>query len=485
MASCETKSLNSSANKLYRVEKDALGEINVPIKAYYGAQTVRALENFPISGIKPHPIFTKSMIYIKKAAARVNNELGYLSNDRSQAIIKATDRIIFGEFEDQFVVDVYQAGAGTSFNMNVNEVIANIAIEILGGEKGDYSIVHPNDHVNFGQSTNDVFPTAIRLSALFLLQELCPVVDELMDSLNEKAEEFNEVIKSGRTHLQDAAPIRLGQEFSGYADAVSKTAEKIEKAGDSLKELGIGGTAVGTGLNTDPDYAKKMVKELKEITALDVRGTTNHFEAMQSNAPIAEVSSSLKVFAIELIRIANDLRLLSSGPKTGLAEINLPAVQPGSSIMPGKVNPVIAEMLNMVCFSIIGNDLTITMASQAGQLELNVMMPVMQYKLLDSLSILTNAVKIFTAKCIKGITANKDRCYQYAVNSMSIVTALNPYIGYSNAAEVAKESLRTGESIKEVVLKKGLLTKEKLDEILSPEAMTRPGVFRNGNVKIK
>jgi aspartate ammonia-lyase len=485
MAPCETKSLNSTANKLYRIEKDSLGEINVPIKAYYGVQTVRALENFPISGIKPHPIFTKSMIYLKKAAARVNNELGHLSNDRSKAIIKATDRIIFGEFEDQFVVDVYQAGAGTSFNMNVNEVIANIAIEILGGEKGDYSIVHPNDHVNFGQSTNDVFPTAIRISALFLLKELYPVVDELVDSLDEKAEEFDKVIKSGRTHLQDAAPIRLGQEFSGYADAVSKTAEKIEKASDALKELGIGGTAVGTGLNTDPDYAKKMVKELQEITALDVRGATNHFEAMQSNAPIAEVSSSLKVFAIELIRIANDLRLLSSGPKTGLAEINLPAVQPGSSIMPGKVNPVIAEMLNMVCFSIIGNDLTITMASQAGQLELNVMMPVMQYKLLDSLSILTSAVKIFTAKCIKGITANKDRCYQYAVNSMSIVTALNPYIGYSNAAEVAKESLQTGESIKEVVLKKGLLTEEKLDEILSPEAMTMPGIVRNGNAKIK
>ncbi|ODS29903.1 MAG: aspartate ammonia-lyase [Candidatus Scalindua rubra] len=462
-------------NNQYRIEKDTLGEVKVPKKVYYGAQTVRALENFPISGTRPHPVFTKSMVYIKKAAAKVNNELGCLSNDKSEAIMNAANRIIKGEFQDQFVVDVYQAGAGTSFNMNVNEVIANIAIEGLGGEKGNYSITHPNDHVNYGQSTNDVFPTAMRIAALLLLKELFSVVDELVDLLNEKTDEFDKIIKSGRTHLQDAAPIRLGQEFSGYADAVSKSVERIEKASDTLKELGIGGTAVGTGLNTHPDYAKKVVKELQEITNLDVRRATNRFEAMQSNAPIAEVSSTLKVFAIELIRIANDLRLMSSGPKTGLAEINLPAVQPGSSIMPGKVNPVIAEMLNMVCFSIIGNDLTITMASQAGQLELNVMMPVMQYKLLDSISIMTNALKVFTTKCINGITANEDRCYQYAVNSMAIVTALNPYIGYSNAAEVAKESLLTGESIREIVLKRGLLSEEKLNEILSPESMTEPG----------
>ena len=459
-------------NDRYRLEKDTLGKVKVPEEVYYGAQTARALENFPISGITTHPIFIKSMAYIKKTAAMVNNELGCLNSERSEAIIKAADSIIDGEFQDQFVVDVYQAGAGTSFNMNVNEVIANIAIEGLGGEKGDYSIIHPNDHVNYGQSTNDVFPTAMRISALLLLKELFPVLDELVDLLNEKAKEFDNVIKSGRTHMQDAAPIRLGQEFSGYVDAVSKSAEKIEKASDALKELGIGGSAVGTGLNTHPDYAKKIVKELRNITNLPVTEAPNKFEAMQSNAPVVEVSSALKILAIELIRIANDLRLMSSGPKTGLAEINLPAVQPGSSIMPGKVNPVMAEMLNMVCFAIIGNDLTITMAAQAGQLELNVMMPVMQYKLLDSIFIMKNALNVFTTKCIKGITANKDRCYQYTINSMSIVTALNPYIGYSSAAEIAKESLLTEKSIREIVLKRGIIPEEKLDEILSPESMT-------------
>ena len=461
--------------KQYRIEKDSLGEVNVPIGAYYGAQTVRAQENFPISGIRPHPIFTRSMVYIKRAAAKVNNELGCLDDEKSKAIINASDRLIAGEFQDQFVVDVYQAGAGTSYNMNVNEVIANIAIESSGKEKGDYSVIHPNDHVNFGQSTNDVFPTAMRIAALFLLTELFPVVDELADTLNGKAEEFDNIIKSGRTHLQDAAPIKFGQEFSGYASAASKAVEKIRRASDALKELGIGGTAVGTGLNTHPDYAQKIIRELGEITGLEVRAATNYFEAMQSNAPVTEVSGAVKVLATELIRIANDLRLLSSGPKTGLAEITLPAVQPGSSIMPGKVNPVMAEMLNMVCFSIIGNDLTITMASQAGQFELNVMMPVMQYKLLDSVSILTNALKVFTNKCVKGIMVNEDRCYQYATSSMAIVTALNPYIGYSKAAEVAKESLLTGKSIKEIVLEKKLMSEEKLDQLLSPVSMTKPG----------
>jgi fumarate hydratase class II/aspartate ammonia-lyase len=463
----------------YRIEKDSLGKVSVPLEAYYGAQTVRALQNFPISGIKPHSVFTKSMIYVKRAAAKVNNELGCLDDKKCGAIINAADRIIGGEFQNQFVVDVYQAGAGTSCNMNINEVMANIAIENLGGQKGDYSIVHPNDHVNFGQSTNDVIPTAMRISALFLLTELFSVVDELADSFDKKAKEFDKIIKSGRTHLQDAAPVRLGQEFSGYAAAVAKASENIKKASDALKELGIGGTAVGTGLNTHPDYAKKVVKELREITDLDVRGANNLFEAMQSNASIVEVSGSVKVLAIELIRIANDLRLLSSGPKTGLAEITLPPVQPGSSIMPGKVNPVMAEMLNMVCFSILGNDLTVTMASQAGQFELNVMMPVMQYKLLDSISILTNALKVFTDKCVKGITVNEDRCYQYAINSMAIVTALNPYIGYSKAAEIAKESLVTGKSIKGIILEKNLMSEERLDELLSPISMTKPGFIKS------
>ncbi len=461
--------------KQYRIEKDSLSEVNVPIGAYYGAQTARARENFPISGIRPHPIFARSMVYVKRAAAKVNNELGCLDDEKSKAIINAADRIIAGEFQDQFVVDVYQAGAGTSYNMNVNEVIANIAIESLGGEKGGYSVIHPNDHVNFGQSTNDVFPTTMRIAALSLLTELFPVVGELADALNEKVEKFDSVIKSGRTHLQDAAPIKFSQVFSGYASAVSKALENARSASNALKELGIGGTAVGTGLNTHPDYAQKIISELEEITGLDVRAASNYFEAMQSNAPVTEVSGAVKVLATELIRIANDLRLLSSGPKTGLAEITLPAVQPGSSIMPGKVNPVMAEMLNMVCFSIIGNDLTITMASQAGQFELNVMMPVMQYKLLDSISILTNALKVFTEKCVKGIMVNEERCCQYATGSMAIVTALNPYIGYTKAAEVAKESLLTGKSIKEIILEKKLMPEEKLDQLLSPVSMTKPG----------
>ncbi len=305
----------NTKNKQFRIEKDSLGEVKVPLEAYYGAQTTRAIDNFPISGIRPHPISTRSMVYIKKAAAKVNNELGCLDNEKSEAIINAADRIIEGEFKDQFVVDIYQAGAGTSFNMNVNEVIANIAIESLGWEKGNYSVIHPNDHVNLGQSTNDVFPATMRISALYLLKELFPVVDALAKSFNKKANEFDKTIKSGRTHLQDAAPITLGQEFSGYADVVSKSAKKIKKASDVLKELGVGGTAVGTGLNSHPDYKERIIKELQKITNLDIRGASNYFEAMQSNAPITEVSGALKVLAIELIRIANDLRLLVQGQK--------------------------------------------------------------------------------------------------------------------------------------------------------------------------
>lgn len=464
-----------------RIEKDSLGEVEVPLDAHYGAQTARALMNFPISGIKPHRIFVLATAYIKKAASEVNTANGRLKETIGNAIIKAADRVIDcvgtiheSPLKDQFAVDVFQAGGGTSHHMNVNEVLANIAIEILGGKKGDYSIVHPNDHVNYGQSTNDVYPTAIRIAALLLLKELFPILDELVDALQKKAEDFDGIIKSGRTHLQDAVPVRLGQEFSGYAEAVSKSTERIEKTCDSLKELGIGGSAVGTGLNTYPEYADEMVGALRKITGLDLRKSANRFEAMQSNACITEVSGALKNLAVELIRISNDLRLLSSGPRTGLAEINLPPVQPGSSIMPGKVNPVMAEMLAMVCFAVIGNDLTITMAAQAGQLELNVMIPVMQYKLLESIEILSNALKVFTIRCINDITANIERCNSYAMNTLGLATALNPYIGYAEAAEVAKESLRTGKSIKDIVLKKGLLTEARLNEVLSPANMTEP-----------
>ena len=463
----------------FRTEKDSMGEVKVPAEAYYGVQTMRAIENFPISGIKPHIDFVYATVFIKKAAAIANMDTGCLDKKIGDAIVQAADRVIGGGFSDQFVVDVYQAGAGTSHHMNVNEVIANIAIEILGGKKGDYSVVSPNDHVNYGQSTNDVFPTAIRIAALLMSNKLFPVLDDIASSFKTKSSEFDKILKSGRTHLQDAVPIRLGQEFSGYYQAISKAADKFKNAANALKELGIGGSAVGTGVNAHPDYITKIIANLKDITCLDVKSSPNLFEAMQCIAPLLEVSGALRGVAVEFVRIANDLRLLSSGPNTGLGEINLPAVQPGSSIMPGKVNPVMAEMLNMVCFAVIGNDQAISFATQAGQFELNVMMPVIQYKLLDSLNIFTNALKVFDEKCVKGITANPDKCNQFAMNSVAIVTALNPFIGYLKAAEIAKESIKTGESIKDIALKKGVLSKEKLDEILAPMAMTEPRRLSN------
>lgn len=459
---------------IFRIERDSLGEVEVPAGAYYGIQTARAIKNFPISGIKAHPAFILATIYIKKAAALANMSTGCLDKKRGDAIVQATNRIIAGEFYDQFVVDVFQAGAGTSFHMNANEVIANIAIEILGGEKGNYSILSPNDHVNYGQSTNDVFPTAIRIAGLILSRELLLVLEDTIALFKVKSIEFDNILKAGRTHLQDAVPIRLGQEFSGYTTSIAKATNRFKNSIESLKELGIGGSAVGTGINTHPDYASKVIDYLREITGLDLKISSNLFEAMQSNGPLVEVSGGLRGLAVEFIRIANDLRLLSSGPKTGLAEINLPAVQPGSSIMPGKINPVMAEMLNMVCFAIMGNDHTVSLAAQAGQFELNVMMPVIQYKLLDSIHILTMGLKAFNDKCLKGITANPDRCNYYAMNSIALATALNPFIGYLNAAEVAKESLKTGKSIKDVVIERALISEDKINQILSPDAMTQP-----------
>ncbi len=458
----------------FRVEKDSLGEVKVPAGAYYGAQTARAVENFPISGLRHPPAFVLAMAYIKKAAARANVALGLIDRKIGEAVVAAADRVLAGDLRDQFVVDVYQAGAGTSFHMNVNEVLANAANEVLGGRKGEYKPVHPNDHVNYGQSTNDVFPTAMRIAALLMTRELAPVVGELRKSLARKAREFDRIIKSGRTHVQDAAPVRLGQEFGGYARAVEKSLEGVVSGARSLTELGIGGSAVGTGLNTHPRYAKTVVANLSRLTGLELRPAKDRFEAMQSNACFVRLSGALRELALELIRIANDLRLLSSGPSTGLAEINLPGVQPGSSIMPGKVNPVMAEMLNMVCFAVVGNDLAIALANQAGQLELNVMMPVINYKLLDSIEILMNAVRMFTVKCVDDITADAERCKAYAMRSLSIVTALNPYIGYMKAAEIAKESLRTGRAIRDVVLEKGLLSEEQLDKALDLMAMTEP-----------
>lgn len=459
---------------LFRTEKDSLGEIHVPATVYYGIQTARAIENFPISGQTSQPVFTLAIVHIKKAAAMVNVELGCLDSRIGNMIILACDRILNGEFQEQFLVDVYQAGAGTSHHMNVNEVIANIAIEMLGGEKGNYSIVHPNDHVNYGQSTNDIYPTAMRIAALQLSKKLIKCLYILVEVFNQKAKSFDSMIKSARTHLHDAVPIRVGQEFSGYTESLFKATKGIEKASESLKELGIGGTAVGTGINTHPEFARKVIEKLRKMTNLDLKESKNRFEATQSNAPFVEYSGALRTLAVELIRISNDLRLMNSGPNTGLAEIDLPAMQPGSSIMPGKVNPVIPEMMNMVCFSVLGNDMSIALAAQAGQFELNVMMPLIQYKLLDSIIILTNAARIFHEKCIYGITVNVDKCRDYAIKSLGIVTILNPIIGYSKAADIVKESMQTGKSVKEIIQQHKLIPADQLDQVLSPAFMTEP-----------
>jgi aspartate ammonia-lyase len=459
-----------------RLEKDSLGERAIPVDAYYGIQTHRAIENFPISGLRPKPAYLDATVLIKKAAARVNKALGLLDGRRADAIVEACNEILNGKLREWFVVDVYQAGAGTSHNMNANEVIANRAIELLGGNKGDYSVVHPNDHVNMAQSTNDVCPTAIRIGALLLTKSLLASLQEAGRALAAKAKEFDGIVKSGRTHLQDAVPIRLGQEFGAYAVNLRKHLEAIQAASRSSQELGIGGTAVGTGINAHPRYRSLMVSELSLELKIDFRAADDYFEAMQSLRPFVELSGAVRCLAQDLIRIANDLRLLSSGPKTGFAEIALPAVQPGSSIMPGKVNPVMAEMLDMVCFQVIGCDTTILLAAQAGQLELNVMMPVVAFNLLHEIEILGNAVQAFAKFCLSGIRADVARCETLAASSMSIVTLLNPHIGYAAAAEVAKEYLASGRSVTQIVLEKGLLPRERLDEIFNLRNMTEPGI---------
>jgi aspartate ammonia-lyase len=458
-----------------RLEKDSLGERRIPADAYYGIQTDRALENFPISGLKPKPSYVDATVRVKKSAAIVNKALGLLDAGKADAIIAACDEILGGKLRDWFVVDVYQAGAGTSHNMNANEVIANRASELLGGKKGDYSLVHPNDHVNMAQSTNDVCPTAIRIAAVVLAQSLLDSLKEAGNAFQTKAKEFDTVVKSGRTHLQDAVPVRLGQEFGAYATCISKHAEAIRAAADLNKELGIGGTAAGTGLNAHVQYRPMMVQELSNELGISFRTTDDYFEAMQSLRPFVALSGAVRGLAQDLIRIANDLRLLSSGPKTGLAEISLPGLQPGSSIMPGKVNPVMAEMLDMVCFQVIGCDTTVLLAAQAGQLELNVMMPVVAFNLLHEIEILAHAVDVFTRMCVAGIRADEARCQAYAEASMSIVTVLNPHIGYASAAEIAKEYLASGRSIRQIVLEKGLLSAEELEKIFNLREMTEPG----------
>jgi aspartate ammonia-lyase len=461
-----------------RTEKDSLGERSIPADAYYGVQTHRAMENFPISGLKPKPAYVEATVHIKRAAAVVNRDLGLLDRARADAIIGAADEVLGGSLREWWVVDVYQAGAGTSHNMNTNEVLANRAIEILGGRKGDYKVVNPNDHVNMAQSTNDVCPTAIRIGALLMVENLIPAIDELARVLTDRAREFDGIVKSGRTHLADAVPVRLGQEVGAWASNLRKHRVAIERAVDSSRELGIGGTAAGTGLNAHPEYRGKMVEQLNLQLALGFRMADDYFEAMQSLRPMVELSNAVRNLAQDLIRISNDVRLLGSGPKTGLFEIHLPAVQPGSSIMPGKVNPVMAEMMDMVCFQVIGCDTTVLMAAQAGQLELNVMMPVVAFNLLHEIEILATALGAFTQFCARGITANAERCRMYAEGSMSVVTVLNPHIGYANAAEIAKEYLASGKPIRTIVLEKGLLTPEKLEEIFDLKGMTEPGIHK-------
>jgi aspartate ammonia-lyase len=438
----------------FRTEKDSLGEVQVPIEAYYGAQTQRAINNFHISGLRPWRAFIWSIATIKRAAAEVNRDLGLLDPKIANAISTASQEVIDGQWDDQFRVDPFQAGAGTSHNMNANEVIASRAIEMLGGKRGDSKLVSPNDHVNMAQSTNDTIPTAIRLGVLWRLDEMLGVIDKLAEALEVKAKEFDSIVKSGRTHLQDAVPVRLGQEFGAYAKEVRRDREKIAYAADGLRRLGIGGTATGTALNAHPEYHARMIKKLSELTGLKLYESDNLFESMQAHSDAVFFSGAIRTLAQDLIRIANDFRLLSSGPSTGLDEIRLPAVQPGSSIMPGKVNPVLAEMLDMAMFHVLGNDLTVTLAAQAGQLELNVMMPIIAHDLFEMMQVVIGSISAFTEYCVVGLKANPEKATGWLAKNAILVTALNPLIGYSRGAEIAKAAMARNVTIREIALEK-------------------------------
>jgi aspartate ammonia-lyase len=460
----------------FRTERDPLGDLNVPADAYYGVQTARAVENFPISGLRAHPDLVTGTILVKKAAAEANAALGRIDADAARAIVAAADEILGGRLRDQFVVDVYQAGAGTSHNMNANEVLANRAAEILGEPRGVYARVHPNDHVNMGQSTNDVVPTATRLALLLGAAPLIAAGRTLAESLARKADVFAHVVKTGRTHLQDAVPITLGQEFSGYADCVRRGIDDVETASEQLQELNIGATAVGTGLNAGDDFRRLVVDHLARYTSLPLSPARNLFRVTQSMGDVLAYSGAMRRLAVEVGKVASDLRLLSMGPRGGLSEIALPAVQPGSSIMPGKVNPSVPEMVNQVCFQVMGCDTTIAIACEAGQLELNVMMPVIAWNALHASSILREAMKVLRLRCVDGITANEARARELLDRSTAAATALSPYIGYAATAEIAKESVKSGRPIRDLVLERGLLSAAQLDEILSVDSMTRGGI---------
>lgn len=461
---------------IYRNEQDSIGSREVPEDVYYGVQSLRAAENFHITGLYMHPEIINSLACIKKAAAITNCEAGLLDKKIANAIVKACDEIIAGKLHENFIVDPIQGGAGTSLNMNANEVIANRAIEILGGEKGDYSIVNPNDHVNCSQSTNDVIPTAGKMTSLRLLTRTKKELRRLYEALCQKAEEFDHVLKMGRTQMQDAVPIRLGQEFKAYSVAIMRDINRMDKAMDEMRTLNMGGTAVGTGLNADPVYLRRIVPNLAEISGMELVQAFDLIDATQNLDPFVAVSGAVKACAVTLSKIANDLRLMSSGPRAGFHEINLPEKQNGSSIMPGKVNPVIPEVVNQVAFNIIGNDVTITMAAEAGQLELNAFEPIVFYCMFQSIYTLGYAVHTFVDNCVSGITANENRCRYLVENSVGIITAICPHVGYQKAAEIAKKAIQSGESVRDLILKEGILKKEELDEILNPAAMTEPGI---------
>jgi fumarate hydratase, class II len=463
-----------------RTEKDPLGELSVPSDALYGVQTMRAVQNFPISGLRPLEPFVVAQVWIKKAAALTHKETGRLEARLADAIVKAADEVLAGQHREHFVVDPYQAGAGTSHNMNVNEVLANRANEILGGRRGEYRPVHPNDHVNMAQSTNDTIPTNIRLACLSQLDGLVGAFERLRDAFAEKGREFDDIIKAGRTHLQDAMPIRLGQEFTAYAGSLDRGIRRVREAADYLRDLGIGGSAVGTGVTVEPEYPRLMNKYLKQVTGLDLRIGKDRIQLMQSMGDAAAFSAALRVLAIDLSKIASDLRLMVMGPRTGIDEISLPAVQPGSSIMPGKINPSIPEMVNQVCFQVIGCDTTVAIAAEHGQLELNVMMPVIAHNVLLSMRILTNTAATLTDRCVVGIKANREMCAYWVERSAALATALMPHIGYARAAELSKQSVKEGVLIRDLVTRERAIPQEQIADVLDLRKMTEIGVPGGG-----
>ena len=464
----------------FRTERDPLGEFSVPADAYYGIQTARAVANFPISGLRAPTVLVAAAVLVKKAGAQANAALARLDAAIADVIVRAADEVLGGALRDQFVVDVYQAGAGTSFNMNVNEVLANRSAETLGGNRGDYLLVHPNDHVNMSQSTNDVFPTATRLALLMINGALVASARGLAAAFAKKADDFDAVLKVGRTHLQDAVPMTVGQEFGGYADCVARGADEVEHAAKGLLELNLGATAVGTGLNAGEEYASIAIRNLSRYTGLPLKPAANGFRVTQSMGDVVSYSGAMRRLSVELGKVASDLRLLSMGPRAGISEITLPAVQPGSSIMPGKVNPSVPEMVNQVCYQVMGCDLTVAAACEAGQLELNVMMPVIAWNTIHVSTILRESMNVLRIRCVEGIEVDGTRCRELLDRSTAMATALSPYLGYAKTAEIAKEAVQTGRSIREIVLEKGLMDERQLTRILSAETMTRPGVVGEG-----